>query len=119
MRWLVPEPKVLEKHYLEVYEIFHHIICAAKRGKALFAAKYSKAVHKSAMKHICRNCVSDIPLVSYYSPLHKDKDGLMIYQYHHETNGNEGLHQKLRQLIRGFSNSPCLVFVVLMNFFDM
>ena len=114
----MPEPKVLEKRCLEVFNKYHHIICA-KSGKALFATKDAMAIHKSTLKHIRRNCVSDIPLVSYYSPSHEDKDGLMIYQCHRGTNGNEGLHQKLRQLIRGFSNSPRLVFAMLTDFFDM
>ncbi len=89
---------MLEEHYTEVYGNYHHIICA-KSGKALLATKDAKVMHKKTLKHIHRDCVLDIPFVCYYSPLRNDKDGLMIYQCHSGTNGNEGLHQKLRQLI--------------------
>ena len=94
----MPKPKELETQYQEVYNMYHGIICA-KSGKAIFATKDTKAVHKSTLKHIRQNCVSDIPFVSYYSPIKGDKNGLMLYHCHCGTPSNEGLHQKLRQIV--------------------
>jgi hypothetical protein len=86
-------------------------------GNKLFATAKSLAVHKATIKHIRRNCLSDSPGVSYYSPIRKDRYGLTIYYCHRGTPGNEGLHQKLRQLVRGFSNSPQYIFALLTNYF--
>ena len=114
----MPEPKELEERYLRVYNMYHDIVCA-KSGKPLFATNDAKAVHKSTLKHIRRNCVSDIPFVSYYSPIQVDRNGLMLYQFHQGMPGNEGLHQKVHQLVLGFSNSPRLMFAVLTDFFTI
>ncbi len=105
VRRLVPPPPDLAKRYLAVYEAHKDIICQ-KSGKKLFGTPEAIAQHNSTLKHIRRNCISDIPLVSYYTPMKRDKDGLMRWRCHRGTSQNEGLHQKLRQLIRGFSNSP-------------
>ena len=88
-------------------------------GSAYVTTNDANAVHKSTLKHIRQNCVSGIPFVDYYSPLCEDRDGLMLYQCHCGTNGNEGLHQKVRQLIRGFSTSPWLMFAVLTDYFTI
>jgi len=95
----------LERRYIRVYETFKDIPCA-KTGRGLFATKHGKRAHLSALKHIRRNCLSDIPFVSYYYPVGEDKDGLTLYKCIRGTSALEGLHQKLRQLVRGFSSSP-------------
>lgn len=112
----VPDPPTLEKRYMEVYEQYKDIRCV-KSGKKLFPNKKTHAAHLSALKHIRRNCLSDVPFVSYYTPSRRDKNGLVVYQCHRGTPGNEGLHQKLRQLVRGFSNSPRLMHAILTDFF--
>jgi hypothetical protein len=101
----VPTPPELEKRYLAVYNLFKDMVCA-KSGKKLFATKHGKSAHLSCLKHIRRNCLSDIPFVSYYYPIGEDKDGLPLYKCIRGTSALEGLHQKLRQLVRGFSTSP-------------
>eukprot|EP00956_Cyclotella_meneghiniana_P031801 scaffold84980_cov33-Cyclotella_meneghiniana.AAC.2 len=101
----VPDPEELERRYIRVYETFKDIPCA-KTGRGLFATKHGKRAHLSALKHIRRNCLSDIPFVSYYYPVGEDKDGLTLYKCIRGTSALEGLHQKLRQLVRGFSSSP-------------
>ena len=53
--------------------------------------------------------MSDILLLSYYFPLGKDNNGLMLYRCVCGTSVVQGLHQKLRQLVRGFSTSPRLI----------
>jgi hypothetical protein len=116
VRRLVPEPPVLEKRYTEVFNQYKDIECS-KSGKKLFSTAKSLAVHKATIKHIRRNCLSDSPGVSYYSPIRKDRYGLTIYHCHRGTPGNEGLHQKLRQLVRGFSNSPRYMFALLTDYF--
>jgi len=108
VRRLVPVPPDLEKRYLAVYEAFKDIE-DSKTGKKLFHSKHAKCAHKSFLKHIRRNCISDIPFLSYYAPIDMDKNGLTLYKCLRGTSALEGLHQKLRQLVRGFSNSPRLV----------
>jgi hypothetical protein len=101
----VPTPPELEERYLAVYEVFKDVVCT-KSGKKLFDTKHGRGAHLSCLKHIRRNCLSDIPFVSYYYPLGEDKDGLMLYRCIRGTSALEGLHQKLRQLVRCFSTSP-------------
>ena len=60
VRSLVPEPSILAKRYMAVYEQYHDVKCS-KTGKALFSKKEASRVHKSTLKHIRRNCISDIP----------------------------------------------------------
>ncbi len=112
----VPTPPELERRYMAVYEVFKDVVCT-KSGKALFATKHGKSAHLSCLKHIRRNCLSDIPLISYYVPLGEDKDGLMLYKCIRGTSALEGLHQKLRQLVRGFSTSPRLMKALVSSFF--
>ena len=64
-----------------------------------------------------KNCISDIPAVSYYIPAGSDKDGLALYKCLRGTDALEGLHQKLRQLVRGFSNTPRFMLALLGIFF--
>ena len=116
VRLHVPEPPVLEKRYMEVYNQFQDI-CCAKTGKKLFNTKEAQATHISALKHIRRNCVSDMPFETYYTPVRKDRHGLTIYRCHRGTPGNEGIHQKIRQLVRGFNNSPRLMYAMLSDYF--
>lgn len=80
-------------------------ICT-KSGKKLFESKHATKAHISCLKHNRRNCLSDIPFISYYYPVGEDKDGLKLYKCVRGTLALEGLHQKLRQLVRGFSSSP-------------
>ena len=75
----VPDPEELERRYLRVYETFKDMPCA-KTGKGLFATKHGRKAHLSTLKHIRRNCLSDIPFVSYYYPVGEDKDGLTLYK---------------------------------------
>ena len=112
----VPEPPVLERRYMEVFRQYKDV-CCAKSGEKLFAGREAYACHQAAIKHIRRNCISDIPFESYYSPIRNDKHGLTINHCHRGTPGNEGLHQKMRQLVRGFSASPRLMFCLLTDFF--
>ena len=105
IRRKVPTPDELEQRYMRVYDTFKDIPCA-KTGKGLFATKHGKKAHLSTLKHIRRNCLSDIPFVSYYYPVGEDSDGLTLYKCIRGTSALEGLHQKLRQLVRGFSSSP-------------
>eukprot|EP00984_Skeletonema_dohrnii_P030402 scaffold21816_cov133-Skeletonema_dohrnii-CCMP3373.AAC.1 len=100
---------------MAVYEAHKDIICQ-KSGKKLFGTPAAIAQHESTLKHIRRNCLSDIPLVTYYTPMKRDKDGLMRWRCHRGTSQNEGLHQKLRQLIRGFSNSPRFLCAVISEY---
>ena len=116
VRRLVPAPHILEERYMEVYEQYKDI-CCSKTGEKLFATPASHNVHKATLKHIQRNCLSDIPLESYYSPIREDRLGLTVNHCFRGTPGNEGLHQKMRQLVRGFSNSPRFVFALLTDYF--
>ena len=116
VRRLVPTPPELEERYMRVYNAYKDIVCA-KKGNALFESKDAKRAHKSFLKHIRRNCVSDVPLPNYYIPIRIDRHGLTIYLCIRGTSKNEGLHQKLRQLLRGFSNSPRLIVALLTEFF--
>ena len=111
----VPSPPELERRYLAVYEVFKDIVCT-KSGKKLFETKHGKSTHLSCLKHIRRNCLSDIPSVSYYYPVGEDKDGLVLYKCLRGTSALEGLHQKLRQLVRGFSTSPRLMKALLSTY---
>jgi len=115
VRRLVPSPNDLEKRYMTVYEAHKDIICQ-KSGKKLFETREAVAQHKSTLKHIRRNCLSDIPHVTYYTPLKRDKYGLMRWRCHRGTSQNEGLHQKLRQLVRGFSNSPRFLCAIISEY---
>jgi predicted nucleic acid-binding protein len=90
----VPTPSELEERYLQVYDLFKDVVCA-KSGKKLFDTKHGRAAHLSCLKHIRRNCLSDIPFVSYYHPIGEDSDGLMLYKFIRGTSALEGLHQKL------------------------
>jgi hypothetical protein len=101
----VPTPPELEARYLAVYNVFKDVVCT-KSGKTLFGTKHGKSAHLSCLKHIRRNCLSDIPFVSYYYPIGEDSDGLTLYKCIRGTSALEGLHQKLRQLVHGFSTSP-------------
>lgn len=101
----VPTPPELEERYMSVYRVFKDVVCA-KSGKTLFSSKHAMKAHRSCTKHIRRNCLSDIPFVSYYYPVGEDKDSLTLYKCIRGTSALEGLHQKLRQLVRGFSTSP-------------
>jgi hypothetical protein len=76
------------------------------KKKKLFESKHATKAHISCLKHNRRNCLSDIPFISYYYPVGEDKDGLKLYKCVRGTLALEGLHQKLRQLVRGFSSSP-------------
>ena len=105
VRRLVPPPKELMKRYLDVFREFRGIKCS-KSGKALFGSKAALTLHKNIVLHIRKNCLSDIPLVNYYTTIGADKDGLALYKCIRGTSALEGLHQKLRQLVRGYSNSP-------------
>ena len=71
VRRLVPSPKELEKRYLKVYNEYRNIVCT-KSEKKLFGSKKAKRAHKAVLKHIRKNCVSDIPFVSYYTPYGED-----------------------------------------------
>ena len=112
----MPPPKELHRWYMLVYKEFHDIKCA-KSGKALFAKKEAKSLHDTTLQHIRKNCFSDIPLVSYCIPHGEDKDGLTLYKCIRGTDALEGLHQKLRQLARGFNNSPRLMIALISDFF--
>lgn len=101
----VPTPPELESRYMAVYNLFKDAVCT-KSGKTLFGTKHGKSAHLSCLKHIRRNCLSDIPFVSYYYPIGEDSDGLTLYKCIRGTSALEGLHRKLRQLVRGFSTSP-------------
>ena len=87
------------------------------KRKALFSKKDANEVHKSTLKHIWRSCVSDTPFECYYSLIREDMDGLTICQCHWGTTGNEVLHQRMRQLVQGFTNSPNLLIALLTDFF--
>eukprot|EP00985_Skeletonema_marinoi_P024492 scaffold17057_cov73-Skeletonema_marinoi.AAC.2 len=118
VRRLVPSPPDLVKRYLEVFNAHKDIVCH-KSGKKLFATPAAIAQHKSTLKHMRRNCLSDIPFFNYYTPLRKDRDGLMRWRCHRGTSSNEGLHQKLRQLVRGFSNSPRFLKAIISEYLFM
>ena len=115
VRRLIPSPPDLEKRYLAVYQAHKDIICQ-KSGKTLFDSVAANSQHKSMLKHIRRNCLSDIPFVTYYTPINTDRHGLTRWRCHRGTNGNEGLHQKLRQLVRGYSNSPRLLYALITEY---
>lgn len=68
----VPTPDELEERYMDVYMVFKDVICT-RSGKRLFKSKHAKRAHLSCLKHIRRNCLSDIPFVSYYYPVGEDK----------------------------------------------
>eukprot|EP00986_Skeletonema_menzelii_P003893 scaffold1261_cov155-Skeletonema_menzelii.AAC.3 len=118
VRRLVPPPPDLVKRYLEVFNAFKDIVCH-KSGKKLFGSAAAIAQHKATLKHIRRNCLSDIPFCSYYTPLKRDRDGLRRWACHRGTSANEGLHQKLRQLVRGFSNSPRFLKAIISEYLLM
>ena len=111
----VPTPPELERRYMAVYEVFKDVVCT-KSGKALFATKHGNSTHLSCLKHIRRNCLSDIQCLSYYFPLGEDSNGLMLYRCVRGTSALEGLYQKLRQLVRGFSTSPRLMKALVSTF---
>lgn len=95
VRRLVPSPRELEKRYLAVYNEHKDLVCT-KSGKPLFGSAKAVRAHRSLLKHIRKNCISDIPFVSYYTTYGKDRDGLALYKCLRGTDALEGLHQKLR-----------------------
>ena len=114
IRRQVPAPKELEKRYQEVVELYKDIV-DAKTEKAFFSNRALR-VHKSTLKHIRRNCLSDIPGVSYYIQVGKDRLGIPLYKCIRGTSALEGFHQKLRTLVRGYSNSPRFVRALMHEF---
>ena len=110
----VPSPKELERRYQDVIDTYIDVI-DARTGKPFFSDK-AKAVHKATLKHIRRNCLSDIPGVSYYIEVGTDKYGIPLLKCVRGTSALEGLHQKLRQLVRGFSNSPRFARAIVFEF---
>ena len=102
---------------MDTYNELKDIPCS-KTGKALFATKEARAVHKSTVKHIKRNCLSDTPLRSMYTPEREDRHGLMIYTCHRGTPTNEELHHKMRQAIRRFATLPRLAHALLTDLFN-
>ncbi len=118
VRRLVPSPPDLVKRYLEVYNTYKDVVCH-KSGKKLFGTPAALAQHRATLKHMRRNCLSDIPFFTYYTPLKRDRDGLRRWACHRGTSANEGLHQKLRQLVRGFSNSPRFLKAIISEYLLM
>jgi hypothetical protein len=104
VRHHIPLPDELEKRYQEVITLFANVH-DAKTGKPFFGEKAWEE-HTSVLNHIHKNCLSDIPGVWYYMQIGVDSKGLPILKCIRGTSALEGLHQKLWQLIRGFSNSP-------------
>ena len=111
----VPAPPELESRYCEVINTYAKIR-DAKTGKELFSNQKAWNVHKSTLKHIRRNCLSDVPGESYYIEVGRDRDDLPLYRCIRGTSALEGLHQKLRQLVRGFQNSPRLARALIYQF---
>jgi len=110
----VPDPLELKRRYVSVVEEFKDIV-DAKTSLPLFGPR-AMALHHQVLLHIRKNCISDIPYVSYYTPYGKDKLGLTLYKCLRGTDSLEGLHQKLRQLIRGFSVSPRLTISIISDY---
>ena len=110
----VPSPKILERRYLDVVNLYMDIK-DAKTGK-IFFNKAAQKVHKANLKHIRRNCLSDIPGVSYYIEIGHDSLGIPLLRCIRGTSALEGLHQKIRMLIRGYSNLPRYVRAILFEF---
>jgi hypothetical protein len=100
----VPSPTDLEKRYQEVIDLYSDVV-DGNTEKPFFNAK-AKNVHKATLKHIRRNCLSDIPGLSYYIQIGTDKLGIPLLKCCRGTSALEGLHQKLKHLIRGYANSP-------------
>ena len=99
---------------MEVIELYKDII-DGKTGQPLFNSKAAK-VHRSTLKHIRWNCLSDIPGVSYCVQVGEDKHGIPLLKCTRGTSAIEGLHQKLRNLVRGYSNSPRFVRAIVFEF---
>ena len=55
-------------------------------------------------------------MIKYYIPVGEDEDGLKLYKCIRGTSALEGLHQKIRQLVRGFANSPRLMHSMVSDF---
>lgn len=110
----VPPPEVLEKRYQEVIDLFSGVV-DSNTNKPFFNDRAEK-VHKAILKHIRRNCLSDIPGVSYYIQVGTDKLGIPLLKCCRGTSALKRLHQKLRQLIRGYANSPCFARALVFEF---
>jgi hypothetical protein len=89
---------------MAVADLYRDVV-DAKTGKVFFGPKGLKE-YKSVLKHIEKNCLSDIPKINYYIQVGIDSKGIPILKCIRGTSALEGLHQKLRQLLQGFSNSP-------------
>jgi hypothetical protein len=114
VRRRVPPPKVLEREYLRVINMFAGLL-DAKTGKPLFNKK-AWGLHKATLRHIRKGCLSDIDAMSYYVHIRDDKYGVPIYRCIRGTSALEGFHQKIRQLIRGFNISPRYAIALLTEY---
>lgn len=114
MRRSVPRPEELAREFTRVVNLFADVK-DAKTGKPLFS-KEAWNLYRSTLKHIKTGCLSDIEDMSYYIQIGEDSLGIPFYKCVRSTSALEGLHQKIRQLIRGFNVSPRFAIALLHEF---
>ena len=105
VRRAVPGPDALIRDYDELVKLFANVK-DAKTGAVLFRKKAWDLYKVTRDKHMKKGCLSDMPGLSYYIQAGEDKVGMPLFRCIRGTNAVEGFHQKIRQLIRGFSVSP-------------
>jgi hypothetical protein len=114
VRRSVPPPNVLERDFNRTVNMFANLK-DAKTGKQLFGKK-AWNLYSSTLKHIKKGCLSDIEGLTYYVQIGEDSMGIPLFKCVRGTNGVEGFHQKIRQLVRGFNVSPRFAITLLHEF---
>lgn len=114
VRRAIPAAVILDANLEKVFELFADEV-DQKTGKKFFSKEAHK-VAKSVRDHVKKGCLSDVPGMMYYVQIGEDEWGIPKYKCFRGTSGLEGFHQKIRQLIRGFSVSPRLVIALLYEY---
>jgi hypothetical protein len=114
IRRFVPRPEELHNRFVEVVDQFCNVV-DAKRGTKFFCKK-AWNLYKVTLRHIKKDCLSDMPGVSYYIRLGEDSNGIPLYKCIRGTSALEGFHQKIQKALRGFSSSPRLAIAILHEF---
>jgi len=114
-RRAVPSPDVLLKRFDRLCNAFADIK-DAKTGEDFFRPNTKKII-KNLRSHIEKSCLSDIKGIPLYVATGKDqKTGLTTYRCIRGTNGTEGYHRHIRQLLGMYCASPRLIHEILMEF---
>lgn len=114
-RRLVPSSEILLKRFDRVCNAFADVK-DAKTDEPFFRSNTRKVVN-NIREHIQKGCLSDVTGVPLYVAIGKDeKTGMTKYRCIRGTNGTEGYHKHIRELLSRNCGSPKLVHQELMEF---